>query len=236
MTDEDLDFENPLDKISFGFQSDSGVRSKQGVTPFAPKMMKLEKKIRSPMPTLNKIDNHIKSVDVPTHKTLAQASISGPQRPLQSKQQQIIPVPQTMNLPHTMHNGAPQQYLIVRPLTPGNAGNKAKTIAIPMGGQFRMGYKPPETTTSTNAQVLRPTTLPESNTVLNHVKILPKLSSPLKIANCTSIADSCEPPPLVSTSSHPISVAGTNVNGQTHANVSPCPSPGSATSTRDPSK
>lgn len=238
MSDEDLDFENPLDKISFGFQSENGAKPEQTVT-LPPNMMKPEKNLKSPMPILNKINNHIKQSEIPNLKVLAQPSISGPSlRPILPKQQ-IIPIPQTMNLPHTMNNGAPQQYLIVRPLNPANP-KQAKTIAIPMGGQFRMGAKQEmNQVTTNNAQILRTPSNPECkpDPAKGHVKMvnLQKIPAQITMTNNTVFGESL-PPPLVSTSSHPISACGTNVNGQIHVNASPCPSPGSATSARSPCK
>lgn len=235
MSDEDLDFENPLDMISFGFHTENGTRPKQAVTVLPPKMPKLDKKIKNPLPALNKIDNHIKPTTViPNQKLIAQSSLGGQQnlRPILPKQQ-IIPIPQNMTLPQTMNNGAPQQYLIVRPLTPGNPNN-AKTLAIPMGGQFRIGGKPELTS---NAQVLRPPANPEtkpSSSVNNQVKMVsyPKIPAQITMTNSTPSVES----PLVSTASNDIPESSSSLNGQTHINASPCSSPGSATSLRSPCK
>lgn len=243
MSDEDLDFENPLDKISFGFHTENGTthKPKQAVVPA--KIQKVDKKIKSPIPALNKIDNHIKPTLIPNQKTIAQASssVSGqPLRPILPKQQ-IIPIPQNMNLPQTMNNGAPQQYLIVRPLTPGNP-NQTKTLAIPMGGQFRFGGKSEFTQGVTSHALTTPTNAESkpASVVNNQVKMvsLPKIPAQITITNSTTTVEKT-PPPLVSTTiSNTIPVAGSNTfnGGQTNVNASPCPSPGSATSSKSPCK
>lgn len=210
MSDEDLDFENPLDKISFGFHPENGAKLKQStVLPPPPKMAKLEKVVKNPLiPGLNKIEDNAKKSFVIPNKPLAQAS-SIPILP----KPQIIPLPKNLNIPQTHNNGMPQQYLIVRPLNPGNP-NQAKTLAIPMGGQFKMGVK----SEGSNAQITNKTPIvvnSDTKKINNQVKMLniPKIPAQITMSS---------PPPLVSASSGATTTTSTNNNEQ-----SPCSSPGS---------
>uniref|UniRef100_A0A336K7N4 Acrosin n=1 Tax=Culicoides sonorensis TaxID=179676 RepID=A0A336K7N4_CULSO len=238
LSDEDLDFENPLDKISFGFHSENGIKSKSvtatnNVLP--PKMPKLEKKIKCPVD----IDNHIKPTIIPNQKqNLAQIPAQIGPRPIVPKQQ-IIPIPTNLNLPRNMSNGAPQQYLIVRPLNPSNPG-QTKTLAIPMGGQFKIGSGKPEIAQTTLNDPGKTISSPKKSVMAsNHIKMLniPKISAQTTTSNVNTTLTSGIPmftqplpPPLVASGTNLPNSGPTGVNGRQNANSSPCSSPGSSSS------
>ncbi|XP_063710106.1 uncharacterized protein LOC134838493 [Culicoides brevitarsis] len=220
MSDDELDFENPLDKISFGFQNASSTSTsmENGRKDPLPKMPKLEKGASSSqkMPILSKMEqNHIKIPNVG-----ANAVRPSLLTPSHQQQQRIIPLSQNVKLPNS-GAGAPQQFLIVRPLTPGNG----KTLAIPMGGEFKFGNAPKKAENKSEAS-------PSSS---SQVKIvgLPKMPAQLMMPNIqagSNVDIKPPPPPLVCTNA---TKAKSDVNGQVSVS-SPCSSPNSSNAHQSP--
>lgn len=181
ISDGELDFENPLDQIKLVI---SGSKESPERLPQL-KMPKLEKMVKVPSTTTSSAAQDIKTSPIPNF--IKKENL--PQDKKIPSQSHIIPLPSNFSMPRTAANGSPQQYLIVRPITPqGQTQTSQSTIAIPLA---------PNLTTQPRAPMITTPSRFVPPNLRNGIDLKQQLSPAARTINMPAVSTQMtQPPPL----------------------------------------